>query len=251
MVSAPSGIHSRRAAPGPKGQKVPPCLRGLLVRGPPPDHLDSPTAPPLVNRMEFDKGGVTATDLRDIWARFAGCDRQATVVAGFLGPAPTVVEDQGRRSPQPCVGFGRHRRYEGPTPNTRRSSRRYSAQSASRSTRRTIARCDTSSSAGTAHHPNSSAGPDHASELGWPPEPDRQHLCELAPRLTTRLIAPWAFPFADPLRNDVDHGGTGHEIEPSTLRLPFRLRDELPGATCPSKAGMSLSSSSIPYSSFP
>ena len=168
MVSAPSGIHSRRAAPGPKGQKVPPCLRGLLVCGPPPDHLDSPTAPPLVNRMEFDKGGVTATDLRDIWARFAGCDRQATVVAGFLGPAPTVVEDQGRRSPQPCVGFGRHRRYEGPTPNTRRSSRRYSAQSASRSTRRTIARGGTSSSAGIPCHPNSSAGSDHAPELVQP-----------------------------------------------------------------------------------
>ena len=59
MVSAPSGIHSRRAAPGPKGQKVPACLRRLLVCGPPPDHLDSPTAPPLtleVVRLLIDNG---------------------------------------------------------------------------------------------------------------------------------------------------------------------------------------------------
>jgi len=41
-------------------------------------------------------------------------------------------------------------------------------------------------------------------------------------------------PEGDPLRNDVDHGGTGHGIEPSTLRLPFRLWD---GSNVPQPEG--------------
>lgn len=60
-----------------------------------------PAAPPgktfvrgrrLVNRMEFDKGGVTATDLRDIWA-------MATEPHGWLGrPTSLLLYDSKRRS---------------------------------------------------------------------------------------------------------------------------------------------------------
>jgi hypothetical protein len=46
----------------------------------------------LVNRMEFDKGGVTATDFRDIWA-------MATEPHAWLGrPTSLILYDSRRRS---------------------------------------------------------------------------------------------------------------------------------------------------------
>jgi len=44
----------------------------------------------LVNRMEFDKGGVTATDLRDIWAL-------ATEPSAWLGQPTALLLYDGRR----------------------------------------------------------------------------------------------------------------------------------------------------------
>ncbi len=59
----------------------------------------APSSPPgrtfvrdhrLVSRMEFDKGGVTATDLRELWSL-------ATERYGWIGPPSSVTRYDGRR----------------------------------------------------------------------------------------------------------------------------------------------------------
>ena len=49
----------------------------------------------LVNRMEFDKGGVTATDLRDLWA-------MATEPHAWLGPPTALILYGSKRRSEEC-----------------------------------------------------------------------------------------------------------------------------------------------------